>query len=44
LAQRLGQGRRKGEFLSLSAKPAEEPKPAASRASFDKPADEEIPF
>jgi hypothetical protein len=34
----------KGKFLSLSAKPAEEPKPAASRASFDKPADEEIPF
>jgi hypothetical protein len=37
----------KGKFLSLSAKPAEEPKPKPappSRASFDRPADEEIPF
>jgi|SoiMethySBSTD1v2_1073268.scaffolds.fasta_scaffold1394140_2 hypothetical protein len=35
----------KGKFLSLSAKPAEEPKgKPVARASFDKPIDDEVPF
>ena len=43
-----GKDGEEGKFLSLSAMPVEEPKPkrkpAASRASFEKPVEDEIPF
>ncbi len=34
----------KGKFLSLSAKPAEEPRPKPTAGRFDTPIDGEIPF